>query len=93
MIRAGRVPGLEAIRMLLALGFRVRGAIGSEVTLERGASMVCVPRDGDLSDRAFTMLLDAAHIDPDAADRLLARLRCRDTLPDTWEARSSAGLP
>ncbi len=92
MSLARHVPGLEAIRMLMTLGFHVRGSNGPEVTLERDGCFVCVPRDGDLSERAYTMLLDAVRIDPSAADRLLARLRCRDTMPDIGEATPSAGL-
>ena len=84
-----RVSGLDAIRMLLTLGFRVRGANGPEVTLERDGCNVCVPRDGDLSERVYTTLLDAVRIEPGAANQLLARLRCRDTLPDSGEATPS----
>jgi len=78
--------------VLLTVGFRVRGSHGLEVTLERDGCSLFVPRDGDLSERAYTMLLDAAHIDLSAADRLLARLRCRDTMPDNGEATPSVRL-
>jgi hypothetical protein len=80
MSLARRVSGLDAIRMLLTLGFRIRGSNGSEATLERDGCIVCVPCDG-VSEGAYVMLLDAARIDPGAADQLLARLRCRDKLP------------
>jgi hypothetical protein len=92
MSLAGRVSGLDAIRMLLTLGFRIRGSNGPEATLERDGCSVCVPCDG-VSDQAYAMLLEAARIDAGVAAQLLARLRCRDTLPDTWEATPSADLP
>jgi hypothetical protein len=93
MSLARHVSGLDAIRMLLTLGFRIRGANGLEASLQRDGCIVCVPSGGDLSEQVYTMLLDAARIDPSAADRLLARLRCRDTLPDTGEATPSARFP
>jgi hypothetical protein len=92
MSLARQVSGLDAIRMLLILGFRIRGSNGPEATLERDGCIVCVSCDG-VSEQAYAMLLNAARIDPSAADRLLARMRCRDTLPDTGEASPSARLP
>jgi hypothetical protein len=68
MSLAGRVSGLDAIRMLLTLGFRIRGSNGSEATLERDGCIVCVPCEG-VSERAYATLLDAARMDPGAADQ------------------------
>jgi hypothetical protein len=77
------VSGLDAIRMLLVLGFRVVESSGSDAALERDGRTVYLPRDEELSDALFAAVLGAARIDGTTAGQLLARLRCRDTLPDT----------
>jgi predicted RNA binding protein YcfA (HicA-like mRNA interferase family) len=80
------VTGMDAIRMLLALGFRIGRSNGSVVALEKNGRIVFVEREGTLSEVTLAAILEAAQIGPSVADRLLARLRCRDTLPDTGGA-------
>lgn len=83
MSPVGPVKGYDAIRMLLTLGFRIGRTNGSVVALERGGRVVFVSRDEELASHAFAAILDAAQIGPAIAYRMLARLNCRDTLPDT----------
>lgn len=83
MSPVGAVKGFDAIRMLLTLGFRVGRSNGSLVALERHGRIVFVSRDEDLTPETFAAILDAAQIGPAVAYRLLARLSCRDTMPDT----------
>jgi predicted RNA binding protein YcfA (HicA-like mRNA interferase family) len=79
----GPVKGYDAVRMLLTLGFRIGRTNGSVVALERGGRVVFVSRDEELAPATFAAILDAAQIGPAVAYRMLARLSCRDTLPDT----------
>lgn len=82
MTPIGPVKGVDAIRMLLTLGFRIGRSDGSVVALERDGRIVFLSRDEDLSAQTFGTILDAAQIGPAIAYRILARLSCRDTLPD-----------
>ncbi len=72
------VTGMDVIRMLLALGFRIGRSNGSVVALEKNGRIAFVEREGTLNDAAFGAILDAAQIGPSVAHRLLARLSCRD---------------
>lgn len=83
MSQVGPVKGLDAIRMLLVLGFRVGRSDGSVIALERDGRIAFVSRDEHLSPGTFAAILDAAQISPAIAYRILGRLACRDTLPDT----------
>ncbi|HEX8789537.1 MAG TPA: type II toxin-antitoxin system HicA family toxin [Polyangiaceae bacterium] len=83
MTPVGPVKGFDAIRMLLALGFRIGRSNGSVVALEKSGRIVFLSRDDDVSPVTLTAILEAAQIGPAVAYRILARLNCRDTLPDT----------
>ncbi len=83
MTPVGPVKGFDAIRLLLALGFRIGRSNGSVVALERSGRIVFVSRDEELGPQTFAAILEAAQIGQAVANRILARLSCRDTLPDT----------
>lgn len=83
MTPVGPVKGVDVVRMLLALGFRLGRSNGSVLGLERDGRIVFVPRDEEMSPRTLAAILEAAQIGPAIAHRMLARVNCRDTLPDT----------
>ena len=80
------MSGLDAIRLLLAVGFRVGRSTGGEAALEREGRIVYVAPERELSDETVRAILEAARIEPAELGTILAQLRARDTLPDLTAA-------
>src|SRR5579871_566882 len=59
------MSGLDAIRLLLAVGFRVGRSSGGEAALERDGRIVYVAPERDLSNEALGAILEAARIQPE----------------------------
>jgi hypothetical protein len=86
---APRLTSREAVRVLLILGFRVVGANPLQVTLDRGGRLAFVPRRDELSDTALDALMRNVGVGPPELTALIARVRDRDTLPDSHERLES----
>jgi hypothetical protein len=84
-MKEASVSGLDVVRVLLMVGFRIGATDGGVVAMQRAKCVLFVPATGDVSEPTLLVLTRAAGIDQAQLQALLARLRQRDTVPDGAE--------